>query len=82
MSAMDELTNGQRALYWLTLAEASNIDEQMMLVPMLAKQIRGTIVDVIEVREALLSGHSGEAGLSVPRHRSSPAGSAHPVEPT
>lgn len=56
-----DLTDRQRALYWLTRAEASSIDERLMLVPTLAKQIRATMPDVIAVREVLLGSHTPEA---------------------
>ena len=49
-----DLSTRQRALYWLTLAEAQNIDDRLMLVSVLVRQIRGTALDVIAVREALL----------------------------
>ena len=52
---LGELTNRQRALYWFTLAEASSIDEQLMIVSVLARQIRASMPDVIAVREVLLS---------------------------
>ena len=49
-----ELTARQRALYWLVLAEAPSLDEQLMIVSTLARQIRATQVDALAVREILL----------------------------
>jgi hypothetical protein len=52
--SVDTLTDRQRALYWLTLAEAHSIDERIMMVPVLARQIRATPLDALAVRETLL----------------------------
>jgi hypothetical protein len=51
-----ELSDRQRALYWLTLAEAASMDERLMLVSVLARLIRATPLDAATVREALLGG--------------------------
>lgn len=60
----DELNDRQLALFYLARAEATSIDERLMLVPMLAKQIRASALDALTVREALLAdaGHTAEAG--------------------
>jgi hypothetical protein len=50
------LSDRQRALYWLTLAEATSLDERLMLVSVLARLIRATPLDALAVREALLDG--------------------------
>lgn len=57
---LDELTDRQRALYWLVRAEASSIDERLMIISTCARRIGATVVDVIPVREALLIGNLRE----------------------
>lgn len=52
---MTDLTNRQLALYFLVLAEATSLDERLMMVSTLAKQIRATAYDALVVREALVA---------------------------
>jgi hypothetical protein len=48
------LSDRQRALFWLVRAEVRSIDDQLMLVPVLGRQLRCTDADMIAVHEALL----------------------------
>ncbi len=57
---LEALSARQKALYWLIVAEATSLDERMMLAPTLARKIRATMPDVIAVREVLLSGYARE----------------------
>ena len=55
------LTKRQRALHTAVLAMASSIDEQMMIVTVMAGRHACSEHDVRVVREILLTGHVREA---------------------
>jgi hypothetical protein len=55
--SLDALTDRQRALYWLTLAEAGAfVHDRLMLVSVLARSIHATPTDALAVREILMGG--------------------------